>query len=429
MSSIGGLLGVAGGAGGTGFSGPQSASIVNPVTAGQLSTAYTGAQNGIDSQNQLLQALQQQNGLQNQSNVYNQLQGVANGTGPNPAQAMLAQQTGQNVANQAAMAAGQRGASGNVGLMARQAAQAGGNLQQQAVGQGATMQAQQSLNAIGQAGNLANQQAGQQIGQTNAYAGSQQQEQQALLNAQQGVNSANVSNQASINNANAGLAGQQMAGQAGMIGGAFNALAGGSKLAHAEGGLITKMADGGSIPTTIQAAPSPNSFGPQSSFAKIIAAQNDPVATPQPIQQPIAPNQAMLQGTQALTSRLMAPSTPVAGPQIAGGPMDAGTPQPNTMMAAEGGAVPALVSPGEKYLSPEDVNEVTKGKDPIEAGKTIPGKPKVKGAKNSYANDTVPATLEEGGIVLPRSVTQSKNPHWAAHKFVSEIMAKKKGLK
>jgi hypothetical protein len=61
----------------------------------------------------------------------------------------------------------------------------------------------------------------------------------------------------------------------------------------------------------------------------------------------------------------------------------------------------------------------------MEAGEKIPGKPKVGGAKNSYANDTVPKSLDVGGIVLPRSVTQAKDPHAAAHKFVSAILAKK----
>ena len=59
------------------------------------------------------------------------------------------------------------------------------------------------------------------------------------------------------------------------------------------------------------------------------------------------------------------------------------------------------------------------------SGEKIPGKPKVGGAKNDYANDTVPKTLNEGDIILPRSVTQSKNPHWAAHKFVQDIMMQK----
>ena len=142
MGAVGGLIGINGGNSGTGFSTPSG------TNAAQLQTAYTGNQNALTSQQNLLNALQQQNGLGNQTNVYNQLQGVASGQGPNPAQAMLNQETGQNVANQAALMAGQRGASQNVGLMARQAAQQGANLQQQAVGQGASMQAQQGLNAL-----------------------------------------------------------------------------------------------------------------------------------------------------------------------------------------------------------------------------------------------------------------------------------------
>lgn len=84
--------------------------------------------------------------------------------------------------------------------------------------------------------------------------------------------------------------------------------------------------------------------------------------------------------------------------------------------------VPAMVSPGEVYIPPSKMNAVAKGADPIDAGQKIPGKAKVKG--NSLKNDTVSKTLEEGGIVLPKSVMESKNPHWAAHKFVSEVMAK-----
>jgi hypothetical protein len=96
---------------------------------------------------------------------------------------------------------------------------------------------------------------------------------------------------------------------------------------------------------------------------------------------------------------------------------------------AAGGKVPALVSPGEGRLHRKDVSKVAAGADPLKLAKKIPGKPKVGGAKNSYANDTVPMTLNEGDIILPRSVTQSKHPHWAAHKFVSAIMAQKRGKK
>ena len=237
MGAIGGLLGTAGGAAGSGFSTPQQASIVNPTNAGQISSAYTGVQNSQQAQQNLLSALQGQNGLGNQSQVYGQLQGVANGTGPNPAQAMLNQATGQNVANQAALMAGQRGAGSNVGLMARQAAQQGANIQQQAVGQGATMQANQSLNAISAAGNMANTQAGQQIGQTNANTAAQQAEQAALINAQLGVNNSNVGMQSNVNNVNGQLANTTMQGQQGLIGGVMNSLGGG----------ISSLAEGGDV--------------------------------------------------------------------------------------------------------------------------------------------------------------------------------------
>ena len=118
MSAVTGLVGLGGGAGGTSFQGPSAAQITNPTNAQQIGTAYTGTQGSLTQQQQLLQALQGQNGIGNQSQVYNQLQGVVNGTGPNPAQAMLNQQTGQNVAQQAALMAGQRGAASNVGLIA-----------------------------------------------------------------------------------------------------------------------------------------------------------------------------------------------------------------------------------------------------------------------------------------------------------------------
>lgn len=114
---------------------------------GGLNTQLGNA-GGIQAQMGGIQGLQ--NVLAAQQGTAGQLQGIANGTGPNPAQAALNQATGQNIANQAALMAGQRGAGSNVGLMARQAAQQGAGIQQQAVGQGATMQAQQEMNALGQ---------------------------------------------------------------------------------------------------------------------------------------------------------------------------------------------------------------------------------------------------------------------------------------
>lgn len=340
----------------------------------QLKTAYNQTQESIKQQQDFVAALQQQNGLANQSSVFqqqqalsDQLQGVADGTGPNPALAALNQATGQNVSNQAALMAGQRGASANTGLIARQAAQQGGNLQQQAVGQGATLQAQQQLGAMGQLqqqqanmGNLAGQQVGQTQAGLNAF-------NQATLGQQSNL----MGLQGNANSANANLAAQNQASQSNLIGNLAGA-------AGTAAGLY---------------------FGGPAGAAA---------------------------GSQ-LGSSLGAASKGGAKPTFAqGGPVKAGPRSQLGMMFANGGKVPALVSPGEEYLDPNAVQQVKQGASPMAVGERIPGAPKVSGAKNSYANDTVRKDLDEGGIVLPRSVTQSKNPEKAAADFVSAVFAKNK---
>lgn len=374
MGAVGGLLGMAGGAGGTGFS-------TTPGTNGQqINQAYTDNQNASLQQRNLLDAIQNQQGLQNQSNVYNQLQGVVSGQGPNPAQAMLNQATGANVANQAALMAGQRGASANPGLMARQAAQQGANLQQQAAGQGATMQANQSLNALGQAGNMANTQAANQIGQTNANIQSAQNEQNIL----QGANS----NQNQIQGQ---LANTSLGNQMGVIGGLGNALGAATKLGS------SLFADGGSV--------GGSAFNNQSMFSQALSS---PSASPvpkfsptsyhkKPASQGQAPKQTSMQqananlpqGQQQFQNLL----APTGNSNVQGAS--------NMSMAAQGGSV------GDK----------------LKQGGHVPGQAKESG--NSYKNDTVKALLSPGEVVIPRSVMQSKDPIRGAADFVRAVMAKK----
>lgn len=344
MGFVGGLLGTAGGINGTGVAGPQHAAVAQPVTTGMTDDAYNRTTAGIDQQQAFLQALQAQNGIANQSNVYNQLAQVAAGQGPNPAQAQLAQATAANTANQAALMASQRGAAVNPALIARQAAMQGAANQQNAAGQAASLQAQQSLGAIGQMGNMANQQVAQQGQALQGYNQAAQGQQQNLLNSIANTNQSNVSMQSNINSANAGIVDRTMGGQYNMFGNVAGSI--GTAIGLAHGGEVHK--------------------GPRSSVGRY--------------------------------------------------------------MMAKGGQVPTMVSPGEKYLSPDKVQAVQKGASPMAVGETIPGAPKVKGAKDSYANDTVPAMLEEGGIVIPRSVTQSKNPEKKAIEFVLAVMAKNKGL-
>lgn len=501
MGSIGGLLGTAGGASGSGFSGPENTKIIQPFNKDDAIAAQQRAQDAIQQQQAFLESIKQQNGLGNQTSVYNQLQGVANGTGPNPAQAQLAQATGANTANQAALMAGQRGSNANAGLIARQAAMQGGANQQNAAGQAATMQANQSLNALNQMGGLSTNMANQQAGATGALSSAMQGQEGQVLGGIQGANNANVGMQSNVNNVNGQLANTNMQGQQAMIGGMMNSASNLMSSFAARGGAVKpRYDDGGDVETPdnddFKAAPIPAadssmpntstpSFGsdsgaqalsgqksggggggimklaalaaqggqvqhfdqgtpdgtiqpmqtttpgPASSIGKFFKSmQNKPQTSGQSAAQP-TPNygnpgsNALYQGMASFGQNIKPKSF---DQQLASAPMQqqpaAQDMDTNQMAAARGGKVPAMVSPGEKYLSPKAVKKVEQGADPMSVGEHIPGTPKVKGAKNSYKNDTIPKTLEEGGIVLPRSVTQSDNPHWAAHKFVSDIMAK-----
>ncbi len=408
MGAIGGFLGLNGGANGTGFAKPSTdAGMIAPTTSGQLSTAYTGSQGALSSQQALLNALQAQNGIGNQTQNYNQLQGVINGTGPNPAQAMLHQATGQNVANQAALMAGQRGASANTGLMARQAAQQGAAIQQNAVGQGATMQAQQSLGALGQAGAMANMQAGQQANATTANTQAQLQAQSNLLNANQGYNAAKADLQSGANAANASMANTSMGQQGNMLGGILNG-AGKAIALAAKGGEVQRMAQGGQMG-------SPLAQGASSLFGQFINQNqvnpNQGNTTKQPIFSD-AGKSALGQGASNMTSSLMGlfkDSGPSAGGMGAPGGAGAGVAKGmQTAFAAQGGQI--------DYRQGGPVQAQDASQKAVKAG-------------NSYDNDKIPAVLSEHEIVIPRNITMGKDPVAASAKFVAQTLAKRKGKK
>jgi len=229
---------------------------------GMFGSIFGGAQNQYNPQSAYAPGTQAtvnnfQPGLQTGYNAYeradtgltntaNQLQNVALGQGPNPAQAMLAQTTGANVANQAALMAGQRGASANSGLLARQAAQQGANTQQQAVGQGATLQANQSLNALNNMGNIY----GTQAGAANQFYGTNV----SGLNNQ----NANIAGaRTAQNEIGSKIAGQNAQANQQMIGGIANAgmgllggFAHGGQIGHYdEGGKVAPFAGYGQAPS------------------------------------------------------------------------------------------------------------------------------------------------------------------------------------
>jgi len=361
---------------------PGAAPLIQGASAQQAQDAAGQVSSGLNQQQDFINATQAQNGLGNQSSVFNQLQGVASGQGPNPAQAALAQATGANVANQASLMAGQRGAGANAGLIARQAGMQGGNIQQQAAGQGATLQAQQSLGALNQMGGIAGQQVGQQQNALGQY-------QQTSLNNQQQL-------QQAIAAQNATAAGQQQ--NINTVQGAQNLQA-----QHATQGLVGGAVGGVGTALAGMVTPAPNANPYNNPWGASTVGTGG--VRPQGAQGPSRPDGSFAEGG-AVGAQQGTPQTPAAhpnGPQSnAGRHLKGGFHAP--VKYARGGQAPVV---GEQLAA---------------QGKLVPGKAKVKG--NSYANDTVDAKLSPGEVVIPRSVMQSADPAGNSAKFVAAIMAK-----
>ena len=357
MSFLGGLLG--------GGQEMAKMNLINPVTQANATASMDANLEQMKQQQALLNQLAMQNGIGNQTNVYNQQQMVANqladqaaGNGPNPAMAQLANSTGANVANQAALMAGQRGASANPGLIARQAAMQGAATQQQAAGQGAALQAQQQLQALQQLqqqqvnmGNLATQQTGQQINQQNTNQGAAANNQNSLFNQANAQNQTSLAKAKMENEINAANAKNKGAAIGGLLGGAASIF----------GGPLAGMA--------VNALMSSGGSGGGSGGGGNVGGIGDDS-----------------QGAGMLNS-----VTPFAnGGQVPGGPSS---------------------RVGQHFAGLA-----------MQSGGAVPGQAMVPG--NSIQNDTVPAMLSPGEVVIPKSVMESKNPQKGAADFVAALMRK-----
>ena len=409
---------------------PQTANIPNVVTP-------QTTQDAIDAQNRLLQALQGQQGLAAQSaalqqmqglsnqfgagpgqyngagnlqNSYDQMQNVANGTGPNPAQAMLNQATGQNVANQAALMAGQRGAGSNVGLMARQAAGQGAGIQQNAAGQGATMQANQSLNAMNQMAGIAGQQlAAQQAanaaqaGMSNQIAGQQigttGQQQAEMLGGLYGQAGLGVQQQGGINATNAQLAQAQADTNKQVAGGGLSGLAQGiGAMFAAEGGEVPHMADGGMPQPMAQTPKSRLGMFLNSNYGRQVEIPGSaPGQKPGMALQTGMSDMGKAMG-QAYKNYNAMPSQQPSSPAV-----------DSTNL----GSIPQTAAKGGQIANT--------------GGNVSAKKPSQKAEKSgdSYSNDKIPAMLSEGEVVIPRSVMQSKDPVKGSAEFVLKLLREK----
>jgi hypothetical protein len=389
----------------------------------------------------------------NQGTLAQQLNAQANGQGPNLAQAQLQQATDQNNQKAAGAAASQRGM--NPAIAQRIVAQNAAATNQAAAGQSATLRAQQQLNAEGAEGNVYGQQGQEMVSGLNTLAAAQ--------------TAANTTN-AQTASSNQGLFGSIFA-----HGGEVKALpkhlqlmtvSNGEKIhpVHlAQGGLLGSNFSGslmglikGLWSSGVSATPATT---PASTQANISSQNAQMGAGPSQVdangnltsagtQSQISQQNAdMMSGPSTMDSTGMTEAPGVEDTtEMAGGAADAGaTDAAATEAGAAAGAeegdsllelaaahgakvpsnhdrkVPAMISPGERFIPPHLVEAVRKGRIPAsKAAPKVPGKPKVAG--DSEQNDIVPARLSPGGVVIPRSKADNDAD---AREFLQALQAEK----
>jgi len=322
--------------------------------------------------------------ISQQQQLAQALAAQAAGTGPNPAQSQFQQNTNQAIQQSAGLVASQKGI--NPALATRLAGQQAAGMSQQAAGQAATLNAQQQLGAQGQeAGVLGT------IGQEQL--------------APQAINAAAAAQNASANQKTAG------------------GLLGGIAAAFADGGTIG-YDDGGTVDPSTQIA---NSLMQQAGVANYGAGNTNV-------------GQSFAQIGNAVGSQIAGNSfmNAASGSQEEDKALDkflsysdGGEIPPHVKDMAEvyhakmnlGGTAKALLSPKERVVEPKDKMAVASGKKSVfEAGKPVPGKPKVSG--DSEKNDVVPANPKVGSVVIPKSIMESKDPVKGSADFVAEQLRK-----
>lgn len=364
------------------------------------------------------------NVLGQQGDLATQLLAQSQGAGPNIANLQLQQATNQNNQQAAGAIASQRGM--NPALAQRLISQQQAMNNQNAAGQAGVLRAQQQLAAQQGLANVYGQQAGENLTGLGQLIGAQ--------------TAANESN-AQTARGNSQQAGAVLGGALGALGSVF-----------AEGGEV-KALEPLSIPIGNKVYPIHLAAGGKINPLSIFGAGMLPPQTSGSFASP-TPAGAVLQPSSAsadysvgsglvtglgkgLGDLFGGSSTPTPSAQDtisaqnaemgAGGGMYGSIADQNASMMggpsqmAEGGKVPAMISPGERYIPPKYVDAVRKGhKKASEVAPKIPGKAKVKG--DSEVNDTVPAFLRTGGVVVPRTKADNNAD---AREFLQAIQADK----
>lgn len=428
-----GVTGLAGGLGLTNQANLGAANIQPGTNAAQLNASYGDVQQGLANQRGLANTLipQASGAVNNQGLLASQLVNQIQGNGPSVAQNQLNQATGQNIANQAALMASARGASNNPALIARQAAEQGANISQNAAGQAATLRAQEQIAAQNNLANLSANQIAQSGQAANNLTSAQQAEQNILQYANAANNNANVSMQNNLNSnaAQIGAANQGVAG--GLLGGI---LSGGSSVL---GGLgkVFGLAEGGEVPSddsSTKVLKENYHESPKHGYMKLFADGGN-VIMGNPISGGIAPAQSFA-GNWLVTPNYggQIDNTPISNL----GNADTGKDLQKSISDSGSSLGKAIKGKPDEFEQFKDVDPTLQAEGgTINSRKHLAakgGKVKANSAKekaevkdNSYKNDKIPALLSEGEIVLPRTVTKHPNAPEMAAEFVRRTIAKK----
>lgn len=385
--------------------------------------------------------------LQNRNDsIYGQQQGLARallaqsqGQGPNPARARLNETTGNNIAGTAALMAGVRGVNANPGLIAQLAARQGAATQQQAVGQGATLEAEQELASQKALQDLYAQETGNALQGESILQGAQAAQNSAETTGQLGAAETNAQI-ATANSSNASHTGGGILGAVGSVLGSIfyeggevaspkdslnKAL---TRRRYADGGIASYAAPTDprvvlNVPSSGDIEKNLTDFG--SGLGSALTSGSDAVSAPE----------AEFPGPS------LGVDTSLPIPTASGIPGVMGTvPGIPELMPSGGGAglissrLPGLArggsvrrGTGSGYGGETDLVPLILAADGGEidfrAGGNVPGKAGVQG--DSPKNDTVPALLSPGEEVLPRSVTMAPDAPERAKAFVEALRDRK----
>ena len=433
---IGGLVGQALGTNSS-FQG-SGAPIQAGTNAPQLNAAYDQTQTGLNNVNNLTTQLAPgiTQGAQTQANLTGQLTQRAAGLGPNPAQAALNQATGKNISQAAALAAGVRGAGTNAGLIASNAAQQGAASQQEAIGQSATLQAQQEIAAQKELQDLAAQQIGQNTAGIQLENQAAQNEQNILQGANTGFNNASVNMQSNLNNVNAGIANANLNANQNVLGGIGAAVNSIGKAIPVIGGLFAK---GGQVPEHF-AKMVEHYHGPhfarggmawQDSTPAQIALNNPGAFSPVPYKGPSLASNFPAQN-------LNPDAAPGTNPTGVAGTYGGGGAQMIDNLNSIGG-VPQGPFTAADFHMPDPTGRSLEGKNfhilpgmaqggnvgkKLEGGGKVPGKAKI--PHDDIRNDEVSAKLTPGEVVMDIDTLNDKGKLGQMARFVAANIERKR---